>query len=373
MPVAIFTDNELPIARRPRGGGWFGWGLIAVAIVSITTIALVPSPYVIEKPGPVFDVLGTAQNSDDEEVPLIEIPVEETYPTEGSLNMLTVSITGNRESPVNWLDVAFAFLNRSSAVVPIDSVYPEGVTVEQSNEQNAVQMTDSQQVAIAAALINLGYDLETTVTIGQIGEGAPADGVLEAGDVVTSVNSEPVTDDASLRDVIQDNGIEEPVTLGIIRDGKPLTLEVTPVMSEAEQPTPIIGVVLSNAYEFPFDVTIQLENVGGPSAGQMFALGIIDKLTPGALTGGEDVAGTGTITADGEIGAIGGIRQKMYGALDAGATYFLAPQSNCDAVVGNIPDGLTVFAVSTLDDSIEVLNTISEGGNQSELPTCDAN
>ena len=372
MPVAIFTDNELPPARRARGGGRLGWSLIAIAIVTITTIALVPSPYVIEKPGPVFDVLGTAQDGDDE-VPLIEIPTEETYPTEGSLNMLTVSIAGNRQSPVNWLDVAFAFLSPSSAVVPIDNVYPEGVTVEESNEQNAVQMTDSQQEAIAAALVNLGYDVKTSVTIGQVADGAPADGVLEAGDIVTSVNGEKVVDEAGLRAAIQANGTKKPVSLGITRDGKKQTLEVTPVLSDQDEPTPIIGVVLGNAYEFPFEVTIQLENVGGPSAGQMFALGIIDKLTPGSLTGGEDVAGTGTINEAGEIGAIGGIRQKMYGALDAGATYFLAPSTNCEDVVGHIPDGLTVFSVATLTDSITVLDTISSDGDLSALPTCETN
>jgi PDZ domain-containing protein len=119
-------------------------------------------------------------------------------------------------------------------------------------------------------------------------------------------------------------------------------------------------------------VTIQLDNVGGPSAGQMFALGIIDKLTPGSITGGENVAGTGTITAGGEVGPIGGIRQKMYGAKDAGAEYFLAPVDNCNEVTGHIPSGLTVFAITTLDDSLAALEAISTGADSSALPTCPA-
>jgi PDZ domain-containing protein len=370
--VAIFADHEPTTRRAPRGGGWFGWSLILVAIIAITTIALVPSPYVIETPGPVFDVLSSVE-SDGDDVPLIEIPVEETYPTTGSLNMLTVSIHGNRESPVNWFDVALAWLDPSKAVVPLESVYPAGVTVEQSNEENAAQMTSSQQEAIAAALINLGYDVPTSVTIGQVGDDTPAFGKLEAGDVVTEVGGKAVADETALRAAIVDNGTDKALKITVQRAGKPVTVSVTPVLSTADTPTPIIGVVLGATYTFPFDISIQIENVGGPSAGQMFALGIIDKLTPGALTGGADVAGTGTITEDGTIGPIGGIRQKLYGASEAGAKYFLAPADNCDEVVDHVPDGLTVFSVSDLSDSLEVLSAISSKSDTSKLATCEAN
>jgi len=123
-------------------------------------------------------------------------------------------------------------------------------------------------------------------------------------------------------------------------------------------------------YDFPFEVSIQLDNVGGPSAGQMFALGIMDKLTPDSLNGGKRVAGTGTIDNVGNVGAIGGIRQKMYGARSAGATIFLAPASNCDEVTGHIPAGLQVFAVKTLSDSVKVLDAVRAGSSTADLPTC---
>ena len=126
------------------------------------------------------------------------------------------------------------------------------------------------------------------------------------------------------------------------------------------------------SYDYPFTVKIQLENVGGPSAGQMFALGIIDKLTPGSLTGGKRVAGTGTIDAQGTIGPIGGIRQKMYGAQRAGATIFLAPAGDCNEVVGHIPSGLKVFAVKTLSDSLAVLKAVSTGASTASLKGCSA-
>ena len=135
---------------------------------------------------------------------------------------------------------------------------------------------------------------------------------------------------------------------------------------------PIIGVFVGGDYEFPIEVRIQLENVGGPSAGMMFALGIIDKLTPGELNGGENVAGTGPISGSGEVGAIGGIRQKMWGAVRSGADWFLAPASNCGEVVGHVPSGLTVFAVATLDDALTALSAIADGADTASLPTCSA-
>jgi PDZ domain-containing protein len=144
------------------------------------------------------------------------------------------------------------------------------------------------------------------------------------------------------------------------------------VLSEGEEPAPIVGIIVGGEYDFPVDVSIQLENVGGPSAGMMFALGIIDKLTPGELNGGELVAGTGTIAGDGTVGPIGGIRQKMYGAKDAGATWFLSPTANCDEVSGHIPGGLSVFSVDTLDDALAALEVIADGGDTSSLPTCPA-
>lgn len=366
--MAIFADNSHDEPRRNRGGGWIGWGLVAAAIVAITVIALLPSPYVVEKPGPVYDTLGTTR-VDGEAVPLIEIPVEKTYPTTGSLDMLTVTVSGNREQPLNWLDAAMAWLNPSQAVLPIESVYPEGVTVEQSNQQGAEEMANSQKDAIAAALHDLGYEFPSSLTVEQVVDDSPAAGVIKAGDVVTAINGQPFADVTALKDAIAVNGADKPATLSIERDGTATDVEVTPVIPDGGT-APVIGVVLSSDYDFPFDVSIQLDNVGGPSAGQMFALGIIDKLTPGSLNGGTDVAGTGTITGDGVIGPIGGIRQKLYGARDAGAEYFLAPDSNCDEVTGHIPSGLTVFSVKTLDDSLAVMSALEAGDDLSSLPTC---
>ena len=143
---------------------------------------------------------------------------------------------------------------------------------------------------------------------------------------------------------------------------------VTPVAAESDG-APVIGVYAASTYDFPIDVQIQLPGVGGPSAGMMFALGIYDKLTPGELTGDEHIAGTGTIDGGGEVGAIGGIVQKMYGASAAGADWFLAPESNCSEVVGHIPSGLQVFSVGTLDDAITAVEAIADG-ETADLARC---
>lgn len=368
--MTIFTDLE-PERPRRRSLAWIGWLLLLGALVGLVVVALVPAPYVIEKPGPVFDTLGEVRVG-GELVPLIEIDGEQTYPTDGTLDMLTVTIQGDRQSLPSWLEIAAAYFNPRLAVLPIDQVYPEGYSVEDSNQQGQIDMQNSQQEAIAAALGHLGYEFDSELTVAQVLEDGPADGVLQTGDIIVSLGGQEYADVTGLRQGIAENGTDSPATMVVRRDGQELSLQITPVLSEGDDPAPIVGIIVGGQYQFPIDVTIQLENVGGPSAGMMFALGIIDKLTEGELNGGEAVAGTGTITGAGEVGPIGGIRQKMWGAVDAGATWFLAPQSNCDEVTGHIPPGLTVFSVTTLDDALAALDAIASGGDTSALPTCDA-
>jgi PDZ domain-containing protein len=350
--------------RRTRG-----WTILVVALVLGLVMSFLPTSYVIEQPGPVYDTLGSQQH-DNKDTPLISIDGEPTFPTAGSLDMLTVSVVGTPERTPNWAEVVQAFLDPSKAVVPIEAIYPPEVTTDERNEQNAAQMTDSQQEAIAAALLNLGYDVTQTVSIAQVTAGSPAEGKFETGDIVQSVNGQPVTSIDSLRAAVTANGTTDAASVEVKRGDA--TQTVTAVPTKTSDGSIVLGVGVAATFGFPFDVTIQLDNVGGPSAGMMFALGIIDKLTDGKLNGGQRVAGTGTITSDGAVGAIGGIRQKLFAARDAGAKWFLAPSSNCNEVVGHVPDGISVFAVSTLDDSLTALKAISSGGSTASLTSCDA-
>lgn len=377
MSLNELLGGERPPRERPLGERtsreWqssLGFGLLALAVVGTVLFAMAPSPYVVERPGPAFDTLGEVPNAGGEDVPLIDIPGETTYPTSGELNLLTVYVDGSREEPLSWLEVARSWFNPSRSVLPVEAVYPEGQTDQEADEQSAADMNNSQQDAVAAALGELGIPYQSVLVISGVVAGTPADGLLEAGDEVLVADGIAVQNVEELRAVILAAGVGRPVELSIRRDGVEGTVTVVPAASETDG-SAVIGVFGGARYEdFPIEVNIQLENVGGPSAGMMFALGIYDKLTPGELTGGENIAGTGTIAGSGEVGPIGGIIQKMYGARTAGADWFLAPLSNCDEVVGSVPGDLEVFAVNTLDEAIDVLDGIA-ADDISELARCE--
>ncbi|AZS37192.1 Lon protease 2 [Microbacterium lemovicicum] len=371
--MTLFDENvtiaPAPRRRRSRRSHAGVWALL-VALVVLLVLTFLPTSYVIQQPGPVYDTLGSAASADGSQVPLISVDGAETYPTDGSLDLLTVQVVGNRERTPSWFELATAWFDPSRAVVPLDSIFPAGETTDERNQESATMMVDSQKEATAAALTELGYDVGTKVTVVGLTDDSAAQGILQQGDVVETADGQPVTDAAALREVVT-AGEDAPIQLGIERDGATQNVTVTPrEVEEQGQNVWRVGVSLMADYDFPIDVSIQLNNVGGPSAGMMFALGIIDTLTPDDLTGGQRIAGTGTITADGTVGPIGGIRQKLYGAEDAGATWFLAPAENCDEVVGHVPDGLRVFSVSKLEDSLTVLEAIRDGGDLDALPTC---
>lgn len=343
---------------------------LAVALVLV--VALLPSPYAVEQPGPVFNTLGSS-GTGSSRAPLITIEGHETHPTTGRLDLLTVSVLGTVSSGPSWLDLAEAWLDPTKAVIPLEAVFPQGETQQQADRQSAQEMTQSQQSAITAALTQLGYDVHGTVSVGAVEPGSAAAAVLQKGDVVTAYDGTRIQDSCSLQDAVIAGGVR-PSTVTVTRDGASRTIDITPkrVPDGTGGTRPLLGVTTSTTISPPFTVDLKIDDVGGPSAGMMFALGIIDKLTSGSLTGGRHVAGTGTICGDGTVGAIGGIVQKMAAARAAGATLFLAPAANCDDVEGHIPSGLHVVAVRTLSNSLEALEQVRDQGSTSGLPTCSA-
>lgn len=283
--MALFDENTtIEPAPRPRMSRrtLVGVWALAVAMVVLLVITFLPTSYVIQRPGPVYNTLGTAENADGEEVPLISVEGAETYPTEGSLDLLTVQVQGNREHTPSWFELAMAWFDPSRAVMPIDAIFPQDQTTKERNEESAQMMVDSQHEATAAALTELGYDVGATLSVYSVIDGAAAEGILEQGDLILTANGEDLTDVSTLRSVINE-GEGAPVELLIERDGEQQTVEVTPKETTDDDGEKgwILGVNLTTDYDFPIDVTIQLNNVGGPSAGMMFALGIIDTLTPG--------------------------------------------------------------------------------------------
>jgi PDZ domain-containing protein len=372
------VDRRADYVLRPAAAAWRRSRPTARTVLPILALALVllvgllPAPYLIEVPGPVVDTLGTTK-ADGKKEPLIGIPGRTTYPTTGRLDLLTVTVLGSPRATPSWIQLALAWFDREQAVVPLEEVYPQGASQQQLDEQGTIEMTDSQQDAKAAALRQLGYAVPATVQVAQVQPGSAASGRLRAGDVVRTANGKAVTSTSALQAAVRANGTGHPMAIGVTRAGRPATVSVTPKVVElGGQKRPLLGIGTSERFRFPFTVDIRLANVSGPSAGMMFALGIIDKLTPGALTGGKHIAGTGTIDADGTIGAIGGIAQKMAGARAAGATVFLAPKSNCDEVRGRIPAGLTVYAVGTLKESLRDVKAVASGADTRRLATCSA-
>jgi Lon-like protease len=256
-----------------------------------------------------------------------------------------------------------------SVVYPPEELANQNAAEEQQQE-GAVQMLSSQQTAAIAALRYLGKPVKVVPMVDSVQPGTPADGVLKANDQLLAVNGEPVNSFDDVSKAVQKVGPNEKVTVTVERDGKRRTETMTTVAAPDDPKQGRIGILVGEGYQSPIDVNISLGNVGGPSGGLMFTLSVIDKLTPGSLTDGNDIAGTGTMSSDGKVGPIGGIEQKMAGASAAGADLFLAPSSNCDEVVGHIPDGLTVAKVDSLDDALSVIKKFNAG--DTDLPTCSA-
>jgi Lon-like protease len=257
-------------------------------------------------------------------------------------------------------------VSRTDAVVPERQVFPAGQTKQEVEKETAAEMTDSQEQATAAGLRELGLTVPETIRVAEVQSGAPAASVIKVGDVITGINGTPATDSNALREAITSLAPGTDVTVQVRRDGKPVDLSTTTTISDGRT---VLGVGLDPQFRFPVAVSFGTKDVGGPSAGMMFALGIYDLLTPGALTGGTKVAGTGTIDSRGDVGPIGGIQQKLVGARQAGARWFLAPAANCDEVVGHVPERLRVVRTSTLHESRLAVEAIAAGRGQS-LPTC---
>ena len=327
-------------------------GLLAVGMALSAGVATVP--YVALGPGPTYDTLGEVGGT-----PVIAVEGRRTYPTEGELDLTTVGV----QTPLTLVQALQGWFDDELAIVPRDVVYPPDRTDEQVTEQNTRAMTTSQDAATTAALRQLGIPIDTQVVVAKVNEDAPAAGRLQPGDVVTAVDGEAVDDSDALRAAVGGREPGAPVTLSFLRAGRTTTTTLTTATAQSEDgPRPVIGVEPQDRADYPFDVTITLKEVGGPSAGLMFALGIVDKLDAQPLTGGTHVAGTGEISPDGVVRPIGGIPQKLLGARRKGATVFLTPAANCAEALGALPAGLQLVRVDTLRDALEGLRLLRDGG-----------
>jgi Lon-like protease len=332
---------------------------VAIAIAAVLTF--VGLPYVVMSPGPATNILGKVDGK-----PLLSVQGAPTYPTSGTLDFTTVSVDGGPGVRVTVYDLAQAWLSGSQEILPEEQVFPPQQSEKDAQEEGAAEMAGSQSVATATALRAIGTAVPEMVVIAGVPDDSPSKGAFEADDVLVSIDGEPASSSDAVRAAVQRHQPGDSFPVVVRRDGKEQT--VTAKTGEVDGRT-VMGVGLRLDYDLPVDVTLRTGNVGGPSAGLMFSLAIYDALTPGELTGGKNIAGTGTMDDAGTVGPIGGIRQKLVGARRAGADYFLAPADNCDDVVGNVPDGLTVVKVATFDEGRAAVRDIGTG-KAASLPTC---
>lgn len=313
-------------------------GAVLVALLTWQSLTM-DVAYVVFSPGPTEDVLGS-EEIDGVEHQMISADTE--YPSEGQLRLTTVRV---RQS-VTLVQALHYWVSNKYAIVPRDLVYPPGESKEDIAEEQEADWAESQSNAEQAAL---GYLGEPAVI-----EVVADSGGLVAGDVVTAVDGTAVT---SLQDLA--DYAESETTVTVTRAGAPV--EVPGVtLGEAE---------LQSTHDDPYGIEIDTEalDIGGPSAGLIFALGIVDRVTEGDLTDGKVIAGTGEIDPEGNVGGIGGIQQKVTASVELGAEVFLAPASNCSDAVTVPHEDMTIVRVETLADAVSALESLAAGG---EVTTC---
>lgn len=350
---------------------------IALALVLALVFSLVPIPFVVYSPGPTFDVLGKQGQTAILQVEGAQSG-EQQDPATGQLRMVTISELGGPGSAVTAMDILRAWIRPGYSVYRYSDIYPADITADQIQQASSAQMQSSHSTASVAALEYLGYDLPTVITIVGASEDMDAHGKVQPDDVLLSITTadgveHPMDSPADPFALLETVAPGTTVKVKVKRDG---TEAVESIETSADPTNPYapgskLGIMLSFDIDMPLDIQFHLEKVGGPSAGMIFALGIIDRLEGGTMVGDKVVAGTGALGYNGTVQPIGGVKQKMYGAQRDGAEYFLAPADNCDEVVGNEPRGIEVFAVGTLGQAVLAVNAIAAGDTEG-LQTCEA-
>ncbi|MDJ0925794.1 MAG: PDZ domain-containing protein [Acidimicrobiia bacterium] len=359
-----------PATRRRRMPVWpfFVAALMLLIGSFVFAVVAIPIslPYYAMSPGPVSDVSDYIEVGDRPDT------------TQGEMFFLTVSLSSQEVNVLEWMA---AKLDARVDLAPVENIRPAGVSQEEVRRQNLELMNRSKENAKYVALSYLGYEVTyngSGALINSTIEGSAAEGALQEGDVIVAVAGEPVEFSTDAVDLIGGRSPGDELILTIERvdledpdvvTTMDVTLVLGPYRYEDEDGNVLddpdrgmVGVLLSDApveVVFPVDVEIDSQNIGGPSAGMMFTLEIIDSLTQEDLTKGRRIAGTGTIDAEGNVGRIGGMRQKTFGAIDAGAEYLLVPAGNYEEALEAAGDDITVVSISTLEDAILFLESLA--------------
>lgn len=336
-------------------------GFVVLALL----IAVLPAPYVLYSPGRAYAVAGPETNAD----PVIRIDGIATYPVHGQLHMTTVAVT-RADARTSLAAAVYAYWAPNRDALPRDSVYDPGKTTEQVRAEERQMMDTSQQDATVAGLRAAHIPVEEVPVIAAVTLSGPANGQLVPGDLVLAVDGQPISSPQELRSLIQARRIGQPVRLGIERDRRPMDVEVVTVASNQDPERPVLGVQIGIGYRYSPTVTFGVSHdIGGPSAGVVFALAVFALVTPEDLLRGRSVAGTGEIQPDGHVQAIGGLQEKLAGAEAAGATIFLVPGANCGDLQG-VRTKMELIRVDTLDDAINGLRHLGDPAAANLVPRC---
>lgn len=350
--MAVSERTDAPEQRGWNRRTWtvlFSFGLVIVfALVGV----FVRVPYVAVGPGPTFDTLGKHKGSE-----VIDIGSgPKQYPTDGQLRMVTISITDN----LSLFSAMGFWLSGRESVAPRDSYIEPGQSRQQVDQENTQEFQNSQSAAELSALRYLKYPVK--VLANTIVNGGPADKKLNAGDQIVRIGNTKVTNAQQVYEVMRKTkpGQTMPVLVESKGGGKPHEVRIK-LGKNPNGGYGFLGLQPTERADTPFKINIRLNDVGGPSAGLIFALSIVDKLSPGQLTDGKTIAGTGTIDQDGEVGMIGGINFKLTAAKEQGANTFLVPAGNCTEAKATAPDGMRLIKVNTLEDAITQLHNLRDG------------
>ncbi len=336
--------------------------LLFVALAAV--VSLVPVPFVSWSSGTTVNLYEPIDG-----VARVDVQGIETHPTTGQLRLTTVAVT-RADSQLTLPEALLSYWLAAREVLPRDAVYPAGVSVDEIRAREVQMMDNSQSAAVAAALRAAGQKVIEYPMVMGVSNGSPADGKLKPGDFILRVDNKVVSSTDDVRAAISRHEVGQAILFTILRDRQQLTETVTTVASNADASTPVVGINLTTGYSYEPQVTFRINpEIGGPSAGLMFALAVYDEVTVHDLVAGRSVAGTGTITGNGQVGAIGGIQEKIAGAEGAGATIFLVPADNCPDA-RDLNTSVRLVRVATLAEAIGALETLKDPAGAASIPGC---
>ncbi len=362
-PTADGTDES----GRVLGVTKQTWTAAVSALLFVTlaaVVSLTPVPFVSWSPGATVNLFEPVDGQ-----ARVEIQGTATHPTTGQLRLTTVSVT-RADSRLTLPEALLSYWLSSREVLPREAVYPAGVSVDEIRAREVQMMDTSQSSAVAAALRAAGQKVYDYPMVMGVSNGSPADGQLKPGDFILQIDNKAVTTTDEVRAAITKHAVGDPILFTILRDRRQLSVTIISAASNANAAQPVVGINLTVGYSYAPRVTFRISpDIGGPSAGLIFALAVYDMVSSGDLIADRSVAGTGTITGEGQVGPIGGIQEKIAGAEAAGATVFLVPADNCADVQG-LATSVRLVRVATLSDAIAALEDLKDPGRAPTVEGC---